>query len=125
MTKNERMIRVAVPKYDDFYGVLLKFLADGAIHTVEDCQNFVRDDMILTDADLAELKSDGQLKWLARVEWCLELQLGIKFRQRDGLSNCSVAFKATFFVRAKNFSKVLLPPPVRVLIRVPNFFPTF
>lgn len=62
---------MAVPKYDDFYGVLLKFLADGAIHTVEDCQNFVRDDMKLTDTDLAELKSDGQLKWLARVEWCL------------------------------------------------------
>ena len=71
MTKNERMIRVAVPKYDDFYGVLLKFLADGAIHSVEACQNFVRDEMNLTDADIAELKSDGQLKWLARVEWCL------------------------------------------------------
>ena len=71
MTKNERMIRVAVPKYDDFYGVLLKFLADGEIHSVEACQNFVRDEMKLTDADLAELKSDGQLKWLARVEWCL------------------------------------------------------
>ena len=62
---------MAVPKYDDFYGVLLKFLADGAIHTVEDCQNFVRDEMKLTDADLAELKSDGQLKWLARVNWCI------------------------------------------------------
>ena len=71
MTKNERMIRVAVPKYDDFYGVLLKFLADGEIHSVEAFQNFVRDEMKLTDADLAELKSDGQLKWLARVEWCL------------------------------------------------------
>ena len=71
MTKNERMIRVAVPKYDDFYGVLLKFLADGAIHSVEACQNFVRDEMNLTDADIAEPKSDGQLKWLARIEWCL------------------------------------------------------
>ena len=71
MTKNERMIRVAVPKYDDFYGVLLKFFADGAIHSVEACQNFVRDEMQLTDEDLAEPKSDGQFKWLARVEWCL------------------------------------------------------
>ena len=71
MPENERMIRVAVPKYDDFYNVVLKFLADGKFHGVEACKNFVREEMKLTDADIAELKSDGQPKWLARVDWCL------------------------------------------------------
>ena len=60
-----------VPKYDDFYNVVLKFLADGEFHAVDACKNFVRAEMKLTDADIAELKSDGQPKWLARVDWCL------------------------------------------------------
>ena len=60
-----------VPKYDDFYNVVLKFLADGKFHAVDACKNFVREEMQLTDADIAELKSDGQPKWLARVDWCL------------------------------------------------------
>ena len=69
MTKNERMIRVAVPKYNELYNVVLKFLADGEVHSMKDCRDFVKHEMQLTDEDISERLSSGQAKWLNNLSW--------------------------------------------------------
>ena len=77
---------MAVPKYDDFYKVILKFIGDGEVHEIKNCRELVKSAMNLTEADIAELKSDGRPKWLARVDWCIITleKAGMIFYPRQG-----------------------------------------
>ena len=90
-----RRIIVAVPKYNDFYKIFLEFVGDGEIHGVKDFQEHVKRAMNLTEADLAELKSDGRPKWLARIDWCIITleKAGMIFYPRQGSVRLTAAGK--------------------------------
>ena len=86
---------MAVPKYNDFYKIFLEFVGDGEIHGVKDFQEHVKRAMNLTEADLAELKSDGRPKWLARIDWCIITleKAGMIFYPRQGEVQITAAGK--------------------------------
>ena len=86
---------MAVPKYNDFYKIFLEFVGDGVIHGVKDFQEYVKRAMNLTEADLAELKSDGRPKWLARIDWCIITleKAGMIFYPRQGEVQITAAGK--------------------------------
>ena len=60
---------MAVPKYNELYNVVLKFLSDGEVHTMKDCRDFVKHEMQLTDEDISERIPSGQAKWLNNLSW--------------------------------------------------------
>ncbi len=50
---------MAVPKYNELYEVFLKSLRDGKIHKKQECLDFIRGAMKLTENELAETIASG------------------------------------------------------------------
>lgn len=61
---------MAVPKYNELYEVFLKSLRDGKIHKKQECLDFIRGAMKLTENELAETIASGTPLWINRVNWC-------------------------------------------------------
>ena len=62
---------MAVPKYNEMFGVFLKALADGEIHDYKYVKRFVIDALQLTSEDLEEqLPSGRQTMFDNRIGWC-------------------------------------------------------
>ncbi|MBR4744070.1 MAG: restriction endonuclease [Oscillospiraceae bacterium] len=61
---------MAVPKYNELYEVFLKSLFDGEIHKKQECLDYIRQAMKLTDDELSEAIASGTPLWINRVNWC-------------------------------------------------------
>ena len=61
---------MAVPKFYEFFGSVLRSLQDGEVHKSKDVRTAVAKDMHLTDADMAEqLPSQRQTTYANRILW--------------------------------------------------------
>ena len=61
---------MAVPKFFDFFGPLLRSISDGEIHRTKDVQKFIAADMKLSEKDLSELlPSQAQPTYMNRIYW--------------------------------------------------------
>ncbi len=61
---------MAVPKFFDFFGPLLRSISDGEIHRTKDVQKFIAADMKLSEKDLSELlPSQAQPTYINRIYW--------------------------------------------------------
>lgn len=61
---------MAVPKYHEFYNSFLESLADGKPHAYNDCKDFVKRNMKLSENQLSEITASGYAVWVNRVGWC-------------------------------------------------------
>ena len=61
---------MAVPKFYKFFNALLESLQDGAVHSFQECQEFVNNRFHFTEEELSETIPSGQLRWKNRVYWC-------------------------------------------------------
>lgn len=61
---------MAVPKYKDFYNVFLESLSDGQIHAYNDCKDYVKGKMNLSEEDLSVITASGYALWVNRLGWC-------------------------------------------------------
>lgn len=61
---------MSVPKYNEMYGVLLKALADGKVHKINEVRQNVVNQIGLTEEDLAEMLPSGkQTVFANRLGW--------------------------------------------------------
>lgn len=61
---------MAVPKYHEFYNAFLGSLKDGSPHAYNDCKDFVKKEMNLSEEQLSEITASGNAVWVNRVGWC-------------------------------------------------------
>ena len=61
---------MSVPKYSEFYDAFLESLKDGELHAYNDCKDYVKVKMNLSDADLSEITASGYALWVNRLGWC-------------------------------------------------------
>lgn len=61
---------MAVPKYYEFYNVFLEAVADGKVHTFNDCKEYVAKKLKLSESDLSQQTSSGYALWVNRLGWC-------------------------------------------------------
>ena len=61
---------MAVPKYSEFYNSFLESLKDGKTHAYNECKEFVKGSMKLSEQDLAEITASGYALWVNRLGWC-------------------------------------------------------
>jgi restriction system protein len=60
---------MSIPDFQSFFVPLLKFAADGKLHTVREAREYIEKEMELTQDDLAETISSGQSRFANRVHW--------------------------------------------------------
>ena len=61
---------MAVPKYHEFYNIFLESLSDGQVHSIQECQNYIKEHTNLTLDDSLKKVSSGQPTWKDRIGWC-------------------------------------------------------
>ncbi len=61
---------MAVPKYYEFYNVFLESLADGKVHTLKECKEYVAKKKKLTEDDMSQQTATGYALWVNRLGWC-------------------------------------------------------
>ena len=61
---------MAIPKYDEFYNIILKFLSDEKIHKVKECREYIIKVMNFSEEDLSEVLPVSKLPKLNnRIGW--------------------------------------------------------
>ena len=61
---------MAVPKYYEFYNVFLESLQDGEDHPFNECAEYVKQKICLSEEDLTETIPSGGIRWKNTVGWC-------------------------------------------------------
>lgn len=61
---------MAVPKYYEFYNAFLESLSTQKTITYEECKEFIKQKMNLTDDQLSVRSGSGSYLWENRVGWC-------------------------------------------------------
>lgn len=60
---------MALPKYDEFYRLVLNALQDGKSHSMKEVRNSIAQTLHLTEQDLSETLSNGSSVYAGRVGW--------------------------------------------------------
>lgn len=60
---------MALPKYDEFYCLVLNALQDGKSHSMKEVRNSIAQTLHLTEQDLSETLSNGSSIYAGRVGW--------------------------------------------------------
>lgn len=60
---------MALPKYDEFYRLILNALQDGKSHSMKEVRNSIAQTLHLTEQDLSETLSNGSSVYAGRVGW--------------------------------------------------------
>lgn len=60
---------MALPKYDEFYRLVLNALQDGKSHSMKEVRNSIAQTLQLTEQDLSETLSNGSSVYAGRVGW--------------------------------------------------------
>ena len=60
---------MALPKYDEFYRLVLDALQDGKSHSMKEVRNSIAQTLHLTEQDLSETLSNGSSVYAGRVGW--------------------------------------------------------
>lgn len=60
---------MALPKYDEFYRLVLNALQDGKSHSMKEVRNSIAQALHLTEQDLSETLSNGSSVYAGRVGW--------------------------------------------------------
>lgn len=60
---------MALPKYDEFYRLVLNTLQDGKSHSMKEVRNSIAQTLHLTEQDLSETLSNGSSVYAGRVGW--------------------------------------------------------
>ena len=60
---------MALPKYDEFYRLVLNVLQDGKSHSMKEVRNSIAQTLHLTEQDLSETLSNGSSVYAGRVGW--------------------------------------------------------
>ena len=60
---------MALPKYDEFYRLVLNTLQDGKSHSMKEVRNSIAQTLQLTEQDLSETLSNGSSVYAGRVGW--------------------------------------------------------
>lgn len=60
---------MALPKYDEFYRLVLNPLQDGKSHSMKEVRNSIAQTLHLTEQDLSETLSNGSSVYAGRVGW--------------------------------------------------------
>lgn len=60
---------MALPKYDEFYRLVLNVLQDGKSHSMKEVRNSIAQALHLTEQDLSETLSNGSSVYAGRVGW--------------------------------------------------------
>ncbi len=60
---------MALPKYDEFYRLVLNSLQDGKSHSMKEVRNSIAQTLHLTEQDLSETLSNGSSVYAGRVGW--------------------------------------------------------
>lgn len=60
---------MALPKYDEFYRLVLNALQDGKSHSMKEVRNSIAQTLHLTEQDLSETLSNGSSIYAGRVGW--------------------------------------------------------
>lgn len=60
---------MALPKYDEFYRLVLNALQDGKAHSMKEVRNSIAQTLHLTEQDLSETLSNGSSVYAGRVGW--------------------------------------------------------
>ena len=60
---------MALPKYDEFYRLVLNVLQDGKSHSMKEVRNLIAQTLQLTVQDLSETLSNGSSVYAGRVGW--------------------------------------------------------
>lgn len=60
---------MALPKYDEFYRLVLNVLQDGKSHSMKEVRNSIAQTLQLTEQDLSETLSNGSSVYAGRVGW--------------------------------------------------------
>lgn len=60
---------MALPKYDEFYRLVLNALQDGRSHSMKEVRNSIAQTLQLTEQDLSETLSNGSSVYAGRVGW--------------------------------------------------------
>ena len=61
---------MSIPKFYEFFGSFLRAIQDGRIHKSKEVQQFIAEDMNLSDADLLEMLPSGRQSTFGnRVNW--------------------------------------------------------
>ena len=61
---------MSIPKFYEFFGSFLRAIQDGKIHKSKEVQQFIAEDMNLSDADLLEMLPSGRQSTFGnRVNW--------------------------------------------------------
>jgi restriction system protein len=60
---------MALPKYDEFYRLVLNVLQDGKSHSMKEVRNLIAQTLQLTEQDLSETLSNGSSVYAGRVGW--------------------------------------------------------
>lgn len=61
---------MTVPKYYEFYNAFLEYLSNGQVAKYNDCKEYVKHRMNLSEKQLSELSESGGHIWENRVGWC-------------------------------------------------------
>lgn len=60
---------MALPKYDEFYRLVLNALQDGKSHSMKEVRNSIAQALHLTEQDLSETLSNGSSVYAGRIGW--------------------------------------------------------
>lgn len=60
---------MALPKYDEFYRLVLNALQDGKSHSMKEVRNSIAQTLHLTEQDLSETLSNGSSVYAGRIGW--------------------------------------------------------
>ncbi len=60
---------MAVPKFYEFYNIVLESLSDGKVHYWQDCTEYIRQKMNFTPDELLETIPSGEPTWINRISW--------------------------------------------------------
>lgn len=60
---------MALPKYDEFYRLVLNALQDGKSHSMKEVRNSIAQALHLTEQDLSETLSNGSYVYAGRIGW--------------------------------------------------------
>ena len=107
---------MAVPKYSDFYNAFLNSLADGKVHAYNDCKEYVKAEMKLTETDMAEITASGYALWVNRVGWCAT------YLKKAGLITSP---KRSFFQITESGTKILQEKVLLTDKLMTDRFPSF
>ena len=76
---------MSLPKYNDFYEPILKFLSDEKIHDKNEISNYIINHFKLTKEDIEETSDKGKRPiFISRLSWILSNLVRINLLTREG-----------------------------------------